>query len=197
MWSTSSLVPWNALLAVTDASTSHTGCMPRSRTASADSITMAAAPIPRSIPWRRLSNGTAASSTASSVAAAPVARKPAPTHSRSASEVTLSAATITTRRQRPARIQSSARPMAWVVLAQAALTCVFGPRAPMISANCEWPIARTRNRKRRSNSNGSAAIAASSSPIRRSVSAAASPPSRWERMARNAASSSRRKRSAR
>ena len=60
-----------------------------------------------------------------------------------------------TRRQRPARIQSSASATACVVLAHAALTCVFGPRAPMSSANWEWPIESTRNRKRRSNSYGS------------------------------------------
>ncbi len=69
--------------------------------------------------------------------------------------MTSSAATITTRRQRPARIQSSATVTACVVAAQAALTCVFGPRAPMISANWEWPIASTRNKNLRSNSNGS------------------------------------------
>ena len=56
----------------------------------------------------------------------------------------------------------SRRP-AWS-LAQAALTCVFGPRAPMISANCEWPIARTRNRNRRSNSNGSRSIVGAELP---------------------------------
>ncbi len=66
--------------------------------------------------------------------------------------MTSSPATMTTRRQRPARIQSSARAMACVVLAQAEFTWVFGPRAPMISANCECPIDKTRNRKRRSNS---------------------------------------------
>ena len=108
--------------------------------------------------------------------------------------MTLSAATITTRRQRPARIQSSARPMAWVVLAQAALIWVFGPRAPMISANWEWPIDRMRNRKRRSNSNGSASMATSSSPIRWSISTAASPPSTRARMARRSSSSCRRNR---
>ena len=41
----------------------------------------AAAPMPRIIPWRRWSNGSAASSTPSSVAAAPEARKPAPIQS--------------------------------------------------------------------------------------------------------------------
>jgi hypothetical protein len=107
--------------------------------------------MPMIIPWRRRSNGSAASSTTSSVAAAPDARKPAPIHPSIVSEVASSAATTTTRLQRPARIQSSASATAWVVLAQAALTCVFGPRAPISSANCEWPIERTRNRKRRSN----------------------------------------------
>jgi hypothetical protein len=42
--------------------------------------------------------------------------------------------------------------MPWAVLAQAALTWVFGPRAPMYSANWLWPIARMRKMKRRSNS---------------------------------------------
>ena len=110
---------------------------PRCAAASADSTTMEAAPIPRIIPWRRRSNGVAASSTESSVAAAPEARKPEATQGRSRSVVTSSAETTTTRRQRPARIQSSAREIAWVVLAHAALICVLGPRAPMISANWE------------------------------------------------------------
>ena len=38
-------------------STSQMGCKPRSRAASAASTTMAAAPMPRIIPWRRRSNG--------------------------------------------------------------------------------------------------------------------------------------------
>ena len=93
--------------------------------------------MPRIIPCRRWSNGVAASSTTSSVAAAPEARNPDASHGSRASELASSADTTITRRQRPARIQSSASAVAWVVLAQAALTCVFGPRAPMISANCE------------------------------------------------------------
>ena len=64
--------------------------------------------------------------------------------------VTSSAPRTTTRRQRPARIQSSASAKACVVLAQAAFTWVFGPRAPTYSANWEWPMERMRNRKRRS-----------------------------------------------
>ena len=155
MWSTSSRVPWKALLAVTAPSTSQIGCSPRSRAASADSTTNAAAPIPTIMPCRRRSNGVAASSTESSVAAAPEARKPEVTHGSRLSLVTSSAATTTTRRQRPARIQSSASDSAWVVLAQAALICVLGPRAPMISANCECPMDRHRNRNRRSKVNGS------------------------------------------
>ena len=155
MWSTSSRVPWKALLAVTAPSTSQIGVTPRSRAAAALSTTMPAAPMPRIIPWRRRSNGSAASSTTSSVAAAPEARKPEPTHGSSVSEVTSSAATITTRRQRPARIQSSAIATACVVLAHAALICVFGPRAPISSASWECPIESTRNRKRRSKWYGS------------------------------------------
>ncbi len=84
------------------------------------------------------------------MAAAPEARNPLAIQGINASPVTSSAETTTTRRQRPARIQSSASDRAWVVEAQAALTCVFGPRAPMISANWLCPIDRTRNRKRRS-----------------------------------------------
>ena len=173
MCSTSSRVPWKALFAVTVPSTSQIGCRPRSRAASADSTTRAAAPIPRIIPCRRWSNGMAASSTTSSVAAAPEARNPDPSHGSSASEVASSADTTTTRRQRPARIQSSASATACVVLAHAALTCVFGPRAPMISANCECPIDRHRNRKRRSNAYGSVSRVWRSSWMRRSTSAAA------------------------
>ena len=50
MCSTSSRVPWKALLAVTVASTSTIGCSPRSAAASADSTTRAAAPAPMIIP---------------------------------------------------------------------------------------------------------------------------------------------------
>ena len=64
--------------------------------------------------------------------------------------MTSSAEMTITRRQRPARIQSSASATACVVLAQAELICVLGPRAPMNSANCECPIDKTRSRKRRS-----------------------------------------------
>ena len=99
------------------------------------------------MPCRRLSKGSAASSTASSVAAAPEARKPEPIHSIRWSPVTLSPATTRTRRQRPARIQSSARATPWVVLAHAELIWVLGPRAPMISANWEWPIDSTRKQE--------------------------------------------------
>ena len=80
MWSTSRRVPWKALLAVIVPSTSAIGWMPRSAAASAVSTTIAAAPAPMSIPCRRASNGVAASSTFSSVAAAPVAMKPEVTH---------------------------------------------------------------------------------------------------------------------
>jgi len=55
---------------------------------------------------------------------------------------------------------------AWVrdvVLAQAALIWVFGPRAPMISANWECPMDRHRNRNRRSKVNGSTSIPSRSS----------------------------------
>ena len=104
---------------------------------SADSTTIAAAPMPRIIPCRRRSKGSAASSTLSSVAAAPTARKPEPIHCSIPSLVTSSPATMTTRSHRPARIQSSATATACVVLAQAALSWVLGPRAMMYSANCE------------------------------------------------------------
>jgi len=80
--------------------------------------------------------GRAAFSSTSSVVAAPEAKKPAPIHSSRLSEVTSSAPMTSTRRQRPARIQSSAMPTAMVVEAQAALTWVLGPRMPSSSANC-------------------------------------------------------------
>jgi hypothetical protein len=96
--------------------------------------------------------------------------KPAPIHSISASLVTLSAATTTARRQRPERIQSSARAMADAVEAQAAFTWVLGPRAPMYSANWLWPIVRMRSRKRRSKAYGSFSRSASVSAIRREIS---------------------------
>ena len=171
MCSTSSRVPWKAEFAVTDPSTSQIGVSPRSRAAAALSTTRPAAPMPMIIPWRRRSNGSAASSTTSSVAAAPEARKPEPIQPIIVSEVASSAATITTRRQRPARIQSSASAMACVVLAQAELIWVFGPRAPISSANCEWPIDSTRNRKRRSNAYGSCSSWCRRSWMRRSTSA--------------------------
>ena len=151
MCCTSRREPWKALFAVTVARASAIGCRPRSRAASADSTTKDAAPAPTTMPWRRRSNGVAASSTRSSVAAAPEARKPAVTHGIRWVPVASSAETTTTRRHRPARIQSSASESACVALAQAAFTWVFGPRAPMISANWECPIDSARNRKRRSN----------------------------------------------
>ncbi len=173
MWPTSSRVPWNALLAVTAPSTSQIGDMPRSRAASADSTTKAAAPIPMIMPCRRRSNGVAASSTFSSVAAAPLARKPDPIQGRVRSPAASSAEITMTRRHRPARIQSSATDSACVALAQAALTWVFGPRAPISSANWEWPIESTRKRKRRSKEYGFASRSAYSSPSSRSTSARA------------------------
>ena len=96
--------------------------------------------------------------------------KPAPNHSMSASLVTLSAATTTTRRHRPARIQSSARAMPDAVEAQATFTWVLGPRAPMYSANWLWPMVRTRSRKRRSKAYGSLSRRTSISAIRREIS---------------------------
>ena len=78
---TSRRVAWKALFAVSVESSSTIPRIPRSSTASWLSTTMAQAPIPISVPWRRRSNGSAASSTLSSVATAPVARKPEPIHS--------------------------------------------------------------------------------------------------------------------
>ena len=104
---TSRRVPWKALLAVTALNTSQMGWIPRSRAASALSTTRAAAPMPMIMPCRRRSKGMAASSTTSSVAAAPLARKPAPIHPIRWSEVTSSAEMMITRLHRPARIQSS------------------------------------------------------------------------------------------
>ena len=77
--------------------------------------------MPRTSPWRRRSKGRAASSARSSVAAAPLAKKPDPIHSIILSLVTSSAVTQMTRLQRPALIQSWARERAWVPEAQAAL----------------------------------------------------------------------------
>ena len=73
-----------------------------------------------------------------------------PSHSSMESVVTSSAPSTMTRRARPTCSQSAAIAMAEVVDAQATLTLVFGPRAPMNWANWLWPIARTWNRKRRS-----------------------------------------------
>ena len=56
--STSSRVPWKALLAVTVPSTSQIGWMPRSRAASADSTTKPRRPCPMIMPCRRRSNGS-------------------------------------------------------------------------------------------------------------------------------------------
>ena len=151
MWSTSRRVPWKALFAVTAPSTSQMGRIPRSRAASALSTTSAAAPMPMIMPWRRRSNGMAASSTTSSVAAAPLARKPG------AEPLDQMVGCDVVRRDHDhAAAPPGADPVlghgdACVVLAQAALICVLGPRAPMNSANCEWPMDKTRNRKRRSN----------------------------------------------
>jgi hypothetical protein len=142
--------PWKALLATTVPSTWQIGRMPRSRAESALSSTRADAPIPTISPWRRRSNGIASSSTTSPVAADPEARKPEPNHPNRLSEVMSSAERTITRRQRPVRIQSLAIPRACVPLEQAPLVDVFGPRAPMYSANWECPMERTRNRNRRS-----------------------------------------------
>ena len=96
--------------------------------------------------------------------------KPAPIHSMRFGDVTLSAPTTITRRARPERIQSSASAMPDAVDAQATLTWVFGPRAPMYSANWLWPIVRIRSRKRRSNSYGSFSSRRSISATRREIS---------------------------
>ena len=102
-------MPWKAEFAVIEPTTSQIGVIARSRAASALSTTRPAAPMPMSRPCRRSSKGSAAFSTTSSVAAAPEARKPAPIQPIIVSEEASSAATMITRWQRPARIQSSAR----------------------------------------------------------------------------------------
>ena len=142
MCSTSSRVPWNAELTKRDARSSAIGVIPRSAAASGVSKTNPTAPMPMIMPWRRRSNGRAASSTFLVVVAAPEARKPDPIHSIRLSEVASSAPKTITRLQRPNRIQSWASEMPCVVDAHAALTCVFGPLAPMNWANCECPIER-------------------------------------------------------
>ena len=133
MWSTSRRVPWNALLAVRVANKSASGVTPLALAASGRSSTRPTAPAPRMVPLRRLSNGSAACSTSPSVVAAPLA-KSLNNQGIMVSLVTLSAPITTTRRQRPSRIQSSARAMACIVDAQALLMRVLGPRAPMNSA---------------------------------------------------------------
>ena len=150
MWAASRRVPWKAELEMRVPSSSATGTMPRARTSAARSITSPTAPMPRIMPWRRRSNGSAASSTLAVVVAAPAARKPEPIHSKRVSFVTSSAPMTITRSARPSRIQSSATASPCVVLAHAALSWVFGPRAPMNCANWECPIARIWKRKRRS-----------------------------------------------
>ena len=111
--------------------------------------------MPTIIPCRRRSNGRRRVLDASSVAAAPLARN----HGRSRASASRSWRRRRTRRPPVGSDRRGSSPrratIAWVVQAQAALTWVFGPRAPMISANCEWPIDSTRKRNRRSNPNGS------------------------------------------
>ena len=167
MWSTSRRVPWKALFRVSVARSSTIPRHPRSSTASWLSTTRAQAPIPMMVPWRRRSNGRAASSTLSSVAAAPEARNPAPIQGSILSPVATSAPRTRTRRQRPLRIQSSAMAIAWAVEAQAELTWAFGPRAPTYSANWLCPMARIRKRNRRSNSYGSRSSSSVSAAILR------------------------------
>ena len=173
MWSTSSRLPWKALLATTVLMTSQMGQSPRSAAASRSSTTSAAPPIPMMRPWRRRSKGRAASSTRASVAAAPEARKPDANHGNMWSVVMSSAVTTMTRRHLPAWIQSLASATACVPVEHAALVAVLGPRAPMYSANCEWPMDRTWKRKRRSKWYGWAPISDSSARMRASTSARA------------------------
>ena len=106
--------------------------MPRSRTASSDSTTRAAAPMPMIMPLRRRSKGRAARRRLPSGVAAPLAIRLVPIHCERLPLMTSSPAMMMTRRARPRRIQSSAMATAWVVEAQAALTCVLGPRARCI-----------------------------------------------------------------
>ena len=135
--STSSLVPWNAEFAVVEPSNSAIGWTPRCMASEWRSTTNAAAPMPRTKPFLRRSNGKAASSTTLPVAAAPEAAKPPPIHSHRSSPVTSSAEMMTTRSTLSLFNQSSATPNAAVVDAQARLMVVFGPRIPVYCANCE------------------------------------------------------------
>ena len=140
MCSTSRRVPWKALFAVMVAKNLRNGCQAalagghrrlddRRRRTGADDHAVAA-PVERR---RRVLDPL-------SVAAAPVARKPVVTQGSRCSPEASSADND------DAGAAAGADPVLGerdrsVVLAHAALTCVFGPRAPMmISANCEWPI---------------------------------------------------------
>ena len=122
MCSTSSRVPWKALLAVTAASTSQIGRMPRSRAASADSTTSAAAPDAEdhAVPAVVERQGGVLDHLVGGCRAAGEESRTGP--GQEVSEEMSSAETTTTRRQRPALIQSSATHSAWAVLAQAAFT---------------------------------------------------------------------------
>jgi hypothetical protein len=132
-------------------STRQIGTSPRSAAASALSTTIAAAPMPSNIPCRRRSNGSAARSTTSSVAAAPVRGSPRPsTRAGVARDVVARDDHHTTAAARRGSSPRPATPPAWCSRTPSS-SCVLGPRAPIISANCECPMARMRNRKRRSN----------------------------------------------
>ena len=114
-------------------------------------MTNDAAPIPKTRPSLRASNGRAASSTLSEVDAAPLAAKPEPIHSQRESPVTLSADMITTLSALSFSSQSSAMLKALVEEAQATFTVVFGPLMPTCCANCECPILSTWNKNLLSN----------------------------------------------
>ena len=128
MCSTSSRVPWKALLAVTAPSTSQIGWTPRSRAArgaldherrgahAEDHAVAALVERQRGFGDVLVGGGRAGGEESGAD----------PAEQLVAGDV-VGGDTITTRRQRPARIQSSASATAWVVLAQAELTCVFGP----------------------------------------------------------------------
>ena len=133
--SVSSLVGWNALLAISAPRTSTYGVTPRSRASPCLSSTKPAPPIPRSIPCLRASKGRATCVTSSPIAWAPAPEKPAPTQGIRVSDVESSPLTIITLSHLPLAIQSSAIANAAGVEAQALLIARFGPLAPIHEAN--------------------------------------------------------------
>ena len=105
--------------------------MPRLVVNSSRSRIKALAPAPNINPFRRASNGNAASSTFEDVEAAPLAAKPEPIQGKAILHVTSSAVAIITLSHLLELIQSSATAKAEAPEAQALFVCKLGPRAPI------------------------------------------------------------------